>query len=93
LQVDLPDYNSRRAILEIHNRDRPLDGVNLEEWAQTTECWNGADLELLSNQAALSAVREATSQGISDPTQVEITPQDFQVAYERLLKQRSSSPE
>jgi transitional endoplasmic reticulum ATPase len=38
-------------------------------------------------------VREATSQGISDPTQVEITPQDFQVAYERLLKQRSSSPE
>jgi transitional endoplasmic reticulum ATPase len=91
LQVDLPDLNSRLAILEIHNRDRPLDGVNLQDWAQTTEGWNGADLELLSNQAALSAVRKARSQGISDASEVTITPEDFQVAYERLLQQRSTS--
>jgi len=89
LQVELPDVESRLAILEIHNRDRPLVGVNLEQWAQTTAGWNGADLELLSNQAALSAVRKATSQGIDDPTQVSITADDFQLAYERLTQQRS----
>lgn len=91
LQVDLPDVNNRLAILNIHNRDRPLEGVNLQEWAQTTEGWNGADLELLSNQAALSAVRKARSQGISDSSKVQITSQDFQIAYERLMTQRSSS--
>ena len=90
LQVDLPDYNSRLAILEIHNRDRPLGNVNLETWARTTEGWNGADLELLSNQAALSAVRRATSQGISDPKQVEMTSEDFQTGYQRIMGQRST---
>jgi len=89
LQVNLPDADSRLAILEIHNRDRPLAGVNLAQWAQTTAGWNGADLELLSNQAALSAVRKATSQGITDPTKVTITAEDFQLAYERLATQRS----
>ncbi len=88
LKVDLPDYQSRYAILKIHNRERPLQGVNLQQWAQTTEGWNGADLELLSNQAALSAVRKATSQGINDANQVQITSEDFQAAYERLLRQQ-----
>ncbi len=89
LQVELPDADSRFAILDIHNRDRPLVDVNLEEWAQTTAGWNGADLELLSNQAALSAVRKATAQGIDDPTQVSITSEDFQSAFDRLTQQRS----
>lgn len=91
LQVGLPPLSSRLAILEIHNRDRPLNGVNLEEWAHTTEGWNGADLELLSNQAALSAVRNATAQGVNDPTAVEITQEDFQIAYHRLIAQRDHS--
>ncbi|AFZ43723.1 Adenosinetriphosphatase [Halothece sp. PCC 7418] len=89
LQVALPDYDSRLAILNIHNRDRPLADVNLEQWAQTTEGWNGADLELLSNQAALSAVRNATTQGIQNLNGCRITPEDFQSAYERLTQQRS----
>lgn len=91
LQVGLPPLSSRLAILNIHNRDRPLNGVNLEEWAHTTEGWNGADLELLSNQAALSAVRNATAQGVNDPTAVEITQEDFQIAYHRLIAQRDHS--
>jgi len=91
LKVNLPDYHSRLAILEIHNQQRPLNGVNLQQWAQQTEGWNGADLELLSNQAALSAVRQATAQGISDPNQVAITTEDFQAAYERVIQQRSNA--
>ena len=88
LQVTRPDFNSRLAILRIHSIDRPLSDVDLEVWAATTEGWNGADLELLSNQAALAAVRNATSQGITDPTQVKITAEDFQIAYDRLCRQR-----
>ncbi len=88
LEVSLPDENSRRAILEIHNRDRPLQGVNLQAWAEATVNWNGADLELLSNQAALAAVRKARSRGIDDAKQVVITTEDFQIAYDRLNKQK-----
>ena len=88
LQVTRPDFNSRLAILRIHSIDRPLSDVDLEVWAAKTEGWNGADLELLSNQAALAAVRNATSQGITDPTQVKITAEDFQIAYDRLCRQR-----
>ena len=57
LKVDLPDRDTRLAILQVHNHDRPLSGVDLGHWANLTEDWNGADLALLSNQAALQAIR------------------------------------
>ena len=57
IKVDLPDQASRLAILKVHNQDRPLEEVDLEDWAIRTEGWNGADLALLTNQAALAAIR------------------------------------
>ncbi|NER34237.1 MAG: AAA family ATPase [Oscillatoria sp. SIO1A7] len=58
LEIDLPNRASRFAILQVHNQDRPLgDDMDLDYWADQTEGWNGADLALLSNQAALEAIR------------------------------------
>jgi transitional endoplasmic reticulum ATPase len=88
LKVDLPDQASRLAILEVHNHDRPLAEVDLPSWAAQTEGWNGADLTLLSNQAALEAIRRYRAQGLSDPSQIRITSADFTGAYERLSSQR-----
>jgi transitional endoplasmic reticulum ATPase len=84
LKVDLPDQASRLSILQVHSGDRPLAGVDLNIWAEATEGWNGADLALLSNQAALEAVRRYRQQHQTDPNQLSITPADFEQAYQVL---------
>jgi transitional endoplasmic reticulum ATPase len=91
LKIDLPDQASRLAILEVHNSDRPLADVDLSLWAAQTEGWNGADLTLLSNQAALEAVRRYRTQGLTDPSQIHITMDDFAAAFQRLGEQRHSA--
>lgn len=90
LKIDLPDQSSRLAILQVHNQDRPLDKVDLAEWAGQTDGWNGADLALLSNQAALEAIRRYRSQSIDDPDTIRIASEDFWIAYQLLMNQRNS---
>jgi transitional endoplasmic reticulum ATPase len=88
IKVDLPDEASRLAILKVHNCDRPLLDVDLTGLAAQTEGWNGADLALLSNQAALQAIRRYRSQGMTDPASLQITGEDFAIAHNLLLSQR-----
>ncbi|MDB9512985.1 AAA family ATPase [Kamptonema animale CS-326] len=90
LKVDLPNLENRLAILEIHNQDRPLDRVDLGYWATLTEGWNGADLALFSNQAAVEAIRCYRAQSLSDASAIQITTTHFSTAYERLAEQRDS---
>ncbi|MGF1570263.1 MAG: AAA family ATPase [Nodosilinea sp.] len=90
LEIGLPDAPSRLAILQVHNQDRPLEGVDLNPWATRTEGWNGADLALLSNQAALEAIREYRAQGQADPTQIRIRPHHWQQAHSALVQHRQA---
>ena len=89
LKVDLPDAASRLAILQVHNSDRPLGSVDLSHWAEVTEGWNGADLALLSNQAALEAIRRHRRTGALDPHTLRIETEDFAAAQAALLLQRA----
>lgn len=53
-----PDVKGRRAILEVHTRDKPLaDDIDLDVVAKRTSGFTGADLANLSNEAALLAAR------------------------------------
>lgn len=88
LKVDLPDATSRLAILQVHNQGRPIAQVNLAEWANQTEGWNGADLALLSNQAALESIRRYRTQGQTDPSAIQITGDDFGMAFQLLTEQK-----
>ncbi len=57
--VDLPTRESRREILELHARDKPMsEDVDLDEIARGTPGFSGADLKNLLNEAALLAARE-----------------------------------
>lgn len=59
ITIGIPDRNSRRAILEIHTRGMPLaDDVDLDQLAEITHGFVGADLEALAREAAMSALRE-----------------------------------
>ncbi|MDJ1175947.1 AAA family ATPase [Roseofilum capinflatum] len=83
LKIDLPDTPSRLAILQVHNQDRPLSSVDLSHYAQLTQEWSGADLALLSNQAALQAIRRFRT--LNQPvSELYITRDDFQQAYTEL---------
>jgi transitional endoplasmic reticulum ATPase len=89
LKVDLPDQTSRLAILQVHNQKRPLADVDLATWAAQTEGWNGADLALLGNQAALEAIRRYRAQGLTNPGSIQLTTADFAAAYQWLADQRA----
>ncbi len=91
LLVDLPNLESRLAILQVHNQDRPLQDVDLAYWAALTEGWNGADLALLGDRSAVEAIRRYRSGGMSDPTAIRITTDDFSYAYQVLSQQRPAS--
>lgn len=88
IKVDLPNLESRLGILQVHNLERPLQDVSLAYWAAVTEGWNGADLALLGDRAAVEAIRRYRSQGLTDPAAIKITTDDFSYAYQVLMQQR-----
>jgi cell division protease FtsH len=57
--VDRPDLAGRRAILNVHGKDKPLaKGVDVEVLARRTPGFTGADLANLMNEAALLTARK-----------------------------------
>lgn len=57
--VGKPDVRGRHEILQVHTKGKPLgDDVNLQEIAQATSGFTGADLENLMNEAAILAAKE-----------------------------------
>ncbi|MFW5902991.1 MAG: AAA family ATPase, partial [archaeon] len=57
--VPAPDVEARKSILEIHTKDVPLsEDVDLEEIAEDTDGYVGADLEYLVREAAMNSIRE-----------------------------------
>ncbi|MCD6428864.1 MAG: CDC48 family AAA ATPase, partial [Desulfurococcales archaeon] len=58
IEIPPPDKRARKAILEVHTRNVPLDeDVNLEEIAELTHGYTGADLAALVKEAAMAALR------------------------------------
>ncbi|MBD5520701.1 MAG: ATP-dependent zinc metalloprotease FtsH [Lachnospiraceae bacterium] len=59
ISVVSPDVGGRKDILKVHAKNKPLaDDVDLEQIAQTTAGFTGADLENLLNEAAINAAME-----------------------------------
>ncbi|MGF7118568.1 CDC48 family AAA ATPase [Methanobacterium oryzae] len=58
LELRVPDRDGRYEILQIHTRGMPLeDDVNMEELADITHGFVGADLAALSRESAMNALR------------------------------------
>lgn len=57
--IGRPDVRGRKEILDVHTKGKPLgDDVDLDQIAQTTAGFTGADLENLMNEAAIMAAKE-----------------------------------
>lgn len=75
--VPLPTQSERLDILDVHTKGKKLAGdVDLEIIARGTPGFSGADLENLSNEAALHAVRNGHSL---------IAASDFDAARDRIM--------
>jgi cell division protease FtsH len=58
--LDLPDKNSRKAILEVHAKGKPLEAsVDLGGLAREAHGLSGADLASVMNEAAILAARRS----------------------------------
>ena len=57
--LDLPDIKDRKKILEIHSINKPFEkNVDLQEIAERTPGFSGADLANLVNEAAILTARQ-----------------------------------
>ncbi|TKX56202.1 AAA family ATPase [Halorubrum sp. SP3] len=58
IEVGVPDRDGRKEILQVHTRNMPLtEGVDLDEYAENTHGFVGADLESLAKESAMHALR------------------------------------
>ena len=58
IEIGIPDEDGRFDILSIHTRGMPLDeDVDIKQIAKTTHGFVGADLEILSKEAAMRSLR------------------------------------
>ena len=65
--VGRPDVAGRSEILKVHARNKPLaEDVDLEQIAQTTAGFTGADLENLLNEAAILAAKQSRPYLVQD---------------------------
>ena len=65
--VSRPDVHGREEILKVHARNKPLaDDVDLQQIAQTTAGFTGADLENLLNEAAIRAAKQGRAYTIQE---------------------------
>jgi cell division protease FtsH len=77
VEIPLPNYVERTAILQIHGKGKTLaPDVDLDVVARGTPGFSGADLANLVNEAAINAVRD--DRGV-------ISAADFDAARDRLL--------
>ena len=58
IEVGVPDRDGRKEILQVHTRNMPLtEEVDLDEYAENTHGFVGADLESLAKESAMHALR------------------------------------
>jgi transitional endoplasmic reticulum ATPase len=90
ITIGVPDRAARRQILGIHSRRMPLGpDVDLEQMAEITHGYVGADLEVLCKEAGMVALRrlvpsvrfEAELKPQLDSLAFRITRDDFLAAY------------
>ena len=58
ISIRIPDRSGRKEILQIHSRGMPIaEDVNLDEFAESTHGFSGADIAALCREAAMKALK------------------------------------
>ena len=85
LEVPSPDYESRKQIIQIHTKKKPLEpDVNLDKLVEMTEGMTGADIAALVNAAAMTAIKEHVRQ--KSGSKLRISMRHFETALNKVKK-------
>jgi len=60
-----PDSEARKAIFQIHMKDKTVKDVDLNELARMTDGYVGADIEAICREASIVALREIIKPGLT----------------------------
>jgi transitional endoplasmic reticulum ATPase len=72
IEVGVPDREGRKEILQVHTRGMPLaDDIDLDEYADNTHGFVGADLETLTKESAMNALRRIRPQFDLDDEEID----------------------
>ena len=64
VQVKVPDLETRKAVLGVHLKNKPLaEDVDINEIAKRTDGYTGADLAAVANEGTMLAIREIVADG------------------------------
>jgi len=79
IEVPAPDWDGRKAILEIHTKDMNLDDdIDMTALASETEGFTGAEISSLATEAGMFAIRDSRA---------EVTMADFRDALEKVSEE------
>lgn len=87
ISISAPHVDGRRSILKIHSRRMPLaEDVDLDQIAQITHGFVGADLEALCKEAGMAAVRRYLPVGVLvNGERPPVAPEDMRISREDFL--------
>ena len=78
IEIGVPDEQGRREIIDVHTRDMPLaEGVDLDDLAARTHGFVGADIDSLTREAGMAALRRRDETTAEETT---VTTADFEEA-------------
>ncbi|TKX81169.1 AAA family ATPase [Halorubrum sp. SD626R] len=82
IEIGVPGEAGRRQILDVHTRRMPLaDDVDLDRIASRTHGFVGADIEGLTQEAAMTALRRARESDARALDDVTVGKADFEAAH------------
>jgi transitional endoplasmic reticulum ATPase len=82
IEIGVPGEAGRRQILDVHTRRMPLaDDVDLDRIASRTHGFVGADIEGLTQEAAMTALRRARESDSRALDEVTVSKADFEAAH------------
>ena len=78
IEIGVPDEQGRREIIDVHTRDMPLaEDVDLDDLAGRTHGFVGADIDSLTREAGMAALRRRDETTAEETT---VTTADFEEA-------------
>jgi transitional endoplasmic reticulum ATPase len=86
IEIPMPDKEARVKIFEVHTRDMPLKDVSLQNLAERTENFSGADIAALCREAGMFAIRENVNTDA-------VEKKHFEKALDKLMSTKSAEKE
>ena len=82
IELEIPDKKTREEIFKIHTKKMPISkDVNIKNYIEKTEGWNGAELQSLCREAGMKAIKKSYKE---KGKEFKISKEDFESAFSEL---------